>query len=160
MRRFLLICGFLSALGMISSQVYSSTLYVCRGCVVEHTLAGVVAVSKENAKRFVALINDLYDAGFRGPVHCAAPYGTHVRHSRHYSGNACDFAQYEWGKTHAHIMYTKTAAAIIAKHGLTNGCSFRDCGHVGTDGWGHRYAHRQYHRYAHHYHHRHYARIG
>jgi hypothetical protein len=125
-------------------------IYRCAGCVIRDTLAGVVAVSRENAERFVGVINELVQAGFTGPIHCAAS-GGHVRNSKHYSGNACDFAQTGWGKT-VGLMYTKTASAIIASHGLTNGCSFKDCGHVGTDGdgHGHRYAavHRRHYAYS------------
>jgi hypothetical protein len=130
---------------------HENGIYRCAGCVIRDTLAGAVAVSRENAERFVGVINDLVNAGFNGPVHCAAPYGTHVRNSRHYSGNACDFAQSGWGKTKP-IMYHREAALIISKYGLTNGCSFRDCGHVGTDGdgHGHRYAavHRRHYAYS------------
>ena len=130
---------------------YSHGIYKCADCVVRDTLAGIVSVSARNANRFVGVINDLWNAGFRGPVHCAAS-GGHVRHSRHYSGNACDFAQTGWGKTKP-IMYHREAAAIIAKYGLTNGCSFHDCGHVGTDGGGsgRHYASRKVH-YARHRH--------
>jgi hypothetical protein len=138
---------------------HSHGIYQCAGCVVRDTLAGVVSVSARNAERFVGVINDLVNAGFRGSVHCAAA-GGHVRHSRHYSGNACDFN----GGVRSHnrmgtasMMYGKEAAVIIAKHGFTNGCSFRDCGHVSDgEGGGRRYASRRVH-HAHH-RHTHYAR--
>ena len=132
---------------------HNSGLYVCNGCVVRDTLAGIVAVSAANADRLVKVIDDLWHAGFRGPVHCAAPYGTHVSHSLHYSGNACDFAQYGWGKTHSAVMYH--SGRIIAADGLRDGCSFRDCGHVDT-GFG--LARRSHVHYAHHHRRLHYAR--
>ncbi len=130
-------------------------LFLCPGCVLEDTLAGVVSVAKENADRFVGLINDLVKAGFKGPVDCASASRSHVPGSKHYSGNACDFDQCGWGCT-PHIMHTAEAAAIIRKWGFTNGCRFRDCGHVGTDEQGHAIASRQHHHYARH-HYRHYA---
>ena len=127
--------------------------------IEEDTAAGKIRVDAAYANRFKDLIADFDLAGYHmRNVHCWAPVGTHVRHSRHYLGQACDFNQSGWGKTD-HFMYTHEAAAIIEKHGFTNGCSFRDCGHVGTDGQGHgtRYAPRRTH-YAHH-HMRHYARV-
>jgi len=131
-------------------------LFICAGCVIRETLAGVISVSKENAERFVGLINDLVNAGYKGPVDCASASGSHVAHSRHYSGNACDFDQCGWGCA-PKIMHTAEAAAIIRKWKFTNGCSFKDCGHVGTDGSGrHQYA--QNHRHYAHRHHTRYAR--
>lgn len=102
--------------------------YVCGGCVVRETKAGKVAVSSSNGDRLVSAINALWDAGFRGRVHCAAS-GGHIPGSLHYSGNACDMAQRGWGKTVA-IMYH--ASAIIHQFGLRDGCSFSDCGHIDT----------------------------
>lgn len=130
-----------------------SGLYVCSGCVVRETKAGRVAVSSANAERIVETINALYDAGFRGSVHCAARPGTHVAGSLHYSGNACDMAQTGWGKTVA-MMYH--ARSIISDHGMRDGCSFRDCGHIDM---GFALARRHYHvRYARaHHHNKHYA---
>lgn len=131
-----------------------SGLYVCGGCVVRDTNAGKVAVSAANADRIVATINDLWNHGFRGPVNCAARPGTHVRGSLHYSGNACDMAQTGWGRTPAKIMYH--AGSIIASHGMRDGCSFRDCGHIDM---GYALATRRHHhvRYAYHHHRKHYA---
>lgn len=131
-------------------------LFMCPGCVLRETLAGTVSVSKENADKFVGVINELVKAGYKGPVDCASGSHSHVPGSKHYSGNACDFDQCGWGCVHDPIMKTKTAAAIISKWGLTNGCAFSDCGHVGTDNLGHHYTARHHVRYAHHYH-KHYA---
>ena len=103
-------------------------IYKCAGCVLRDTLAGTVAVSRANGERLVSAINALWRAGFRGPVHCAAPYGTHVRHSLHHTGDACDMAQTGRNRTTARIMYH--ASAILARFGVNDGCSFRDCGHI------------------------------
>jgi hypothetical protein len=105
-----------------------SGLYICAGCVVRETAAGIVAVSADNANRLVGAIDALVEAGFRGPVHCAAPYGTHVRNSLHHTGDACDMAQTGWGRSSAHIMYH--ASMILARFGVNDGCSFGDCGHI------------------------------
>jgi hypothetical protein len=134
-------------------------LYVCSGCVVKETKAGPVAVSASDGNKLVEAINALWDEGFRGPVHCAAPNGTHVRHSLHHTGRACDMAQTGWGRSAAKIMYH--ASAILARFGVNDGCTFRDCGHISVGvqeaGLHHRHYAKRYHaRYAH-FHHRHYA---
>jgi hypothetical protein len=74
-----------------------------------------------------AFIADLMEIGYKPKqIHCFAR-GGHVRGSRHYSGNACDFDQRGWGKT-ARIMYH---VSVLAKlHGLRDGGSFRDWGHI------------------------------
>jgi hypothetical protein len=50
--------------------------------------------------------------------------------SLHHSGEACDFAQLRRNVVApgAGVMYH--ASDIIAAHGLRDGCSFHDCGHV------------------------------
>lgn len=128
---------------------HSDDVQVARsGIHWEDTAAGAIKVADRLADKFKGLIKDFADAGYRmSNVHCWAPVGTHVRHSRHYLGEACDFNQTGWGKTDK-FMYTKQAAAIIAKWGFTNGCEFRDCGHVGTDGQGRHYAVNRRHHYA------------
>ena len=59
--------------------------------------------------------------------------------SLHHTGHACDFAQTARNRTVA-LMYH--VSDIIAAHGLRDGCSFGDCGHVdtGTPLEGHRFA--------------------
>jgi hypothetical protein len=91
------------------------------------TVAGSITVAKNLAPRFQALIADFVAHGYH-PSHigCFAT-GGHVTFSRHYAGAACDFDQHGWGKT-ASFMYH--AHEIIARHGLRDGCAFRDCGHV------------------------------
>lgn len=87
-------------------------------------------MAADAAPRFVSLIADLVAHGFHGYVNCAA--SGHMPRSLHHSGRACDFAQL--ARNHvaagAGIMYH--AHDIIARHGLRDGCSFHDCGHVDT----------------------------
>lgn len=90
------------------------------------TAVGKICVNMQVSGRFAALIHDLFSNGFRGPVSCYAR-GGHMRNSKHYSGSGCDFAQCGWNCA-PKIMYR--ASAIIARHGLRDGCSFGDCGHV------------------------------
>lgn len=100
-----------------------------------------ITVASSVADRFQAFIADVRARGFKGRIHCFATRG-HVRNSLHYSGRACDFAQRGWGKTVA-VMYR--VADLAAKHGLRDGCTFRDCGHIDT---GFRYARHARTRYA------------
>lgn len=106
--------------------------------VTRTTLAGPITVDVDIADRMVGFTNDAYARGFRGPVHCwSAKYDrrgrrTHVEHSRHYTGDACDFAQHRVkGRrhiaTHA-VMYR--VADLAKKWGFRDGCTFRDCGHI------------------------------
>ena len=98
------------------------------GLVTVPTAAGIdITVSKNTAPKMQAFIEDLVEMGYKPKtIHCHARHG-HVRGSRHYSGNACDFDQRGWGKT-AKIMYH---VSVLAKlHGLRDGGSFRDWGHI------------------------------
>jgi hypothetical protein len=99
--------------------------------VTVHSAAGSITVNAAHASQFVGAIADLVAAGFRGPVHCYARSG-HVRHSLHYTGEACDFAQLGRNRvaSGAGIMYH--AHAILARWGLRDGCTFHDCGHADT----------------------------
>ena len=99
--------------------------------VTVHSAAGPITVNAAHASQFVGAIADLVAAGFRGPVHCYAR-GGHVRHSLHYTGEACDFAQTGRNRvaSGAGIMYH--AHAILAHWGLRDGCTFHDCGHADT----------------------------
>lgn len=78
------------------------------------------------ARRIRGFISDAVARGFRGRIHCYAT-GGHVRHSLHYSGHACDFAQRGWNRT-VRVMYH--VADLARKWGLRDGCTFRDCGHI------------------------------
>jgi hypothetical protein len=111
--------------------------------VTVSTAAGWITVASHLAERFQALIADFVAHGYK-PRHigCLA-HGGHVPHSRHYAGAACDFDQRGWGLTHPFMYH---ARAIIARHGLRDGCSFNDCGHV-DDGLSVRHAQRRGHRY-------------
>lgn len=124
------------------------------------TAAGAIRVAADYATKFKNLIADFVAAGYNpGHVGCFATSG-HVRNSRHYLGQACDFDQ--GPRPHSAFMRSVKADTIIHKYGFTNGCSFNDCGHVGTDAQRRaaRYvrtdqlAHRHSHRYAHHHHRR------
>ena len=97
--------------------------------VTVHSAAGTITVNAAHASQFLGAIADLVAAGFRGPVHCYASSG-HVRHSLHYTGEACDFAQTGRNRVAAgaHIMFH--AHAILARWGLRDGCTFHDCGHA------------------------------
>lgn len=99
-----------------------------RGLVTVSTAAGIsVTVSPSFAPKITAFISDLVASGYKPrQIHCAAS-GGHVRGSRHYSGNACDFDQRGYGKT-ASPMYH--VAALARQHGLRDGGSFRDWGHI------------------------------
>ena len=99
--------------------------------VTVHSAAGSITVNAAHVSQFIGAIADLVAAGFRGPVHCYAR-GGHVRHSLHYTGEACDFAQLGRNRVApgASIMYH--AHAILAHWGLRDGCTFHDCGHADT----------------------------
>lgn len=92
------------------------------------TAGGSITVSAGHASKFRGFIADVHARGFRGPIKCYAR-GGHVRGSLHYRGEACDFAQRGWNKTHR-LMYR--VRDLAAKWGLRDGCSFRDCGHIDT----------------------------
>jgi hypothetical protein len=63
------------------------------------TAAGIdITISKTMAPKMQAFIEDLVEMGYKPKtIHCYARHG-HVRGSRHYSGNACDFDQRGWGR--------------------------------------------------------------
>jgi hypothetical protein len=98
------------------------------GLVTVATAAGIdITLSEKMAPKMQAFIADLMEIGYKPKqIHCFARRG-HVRGSRHYSGNACDFDQRGWGKT-AKMMYH---VSVLAKlHDLRDGGSFRDWGHI------------------------------
>jgi Lytic transglycolase len=97
------------------------------GTITVQSAAGPITVAADSASKFTGLIADLVAHGFRGSVICAAT--GHVPHSLHHTGHACDFAQRGRNRT-VPLMYH--AGAMIAAHGLRDGCSFADCGHVDT----------------------------
>jgi len=99
--------------------------------VTVNSAAGSITVNAAHVSQFVGAIADLVAAGFRGPVHCYAR-GGHVRHSLHYTGEACDFAQTGRNRvaSGAGVMYH--AHTILAHWGLRDGCTFHDCGHADT----------------------------
>jgi hypothetical protein len=98
------------------------------GVVTIATAANPITVASTIAGPMRDLVADLVAHGFRGSVACQA--SGHMPHSLHHTGEACDFAQLSRNVVApgAAIMYH--ASDIIAAHGLRDGCSFHDCGHV------------------------------
>ncbi|HEV8467349.1 MAG TPA: hypothetical protein VGQ63_20360 [Pseudolabrys sp.] len=98
------------------------------GLVTVATAAGIdITLSEKMAPKMQAFIADLMEIGYKPKqIHCFARRG-HVRGSRHYTGNACDFDQRGWGKT-ANMMYHVSVLAKV--HDLRDGGSFRDWGHI------------------------------
>jgi hypothetical protein len=98
------------------------------GVVTIETAANPITVASGVAGRMRGLVADLVAHGFHGHITCLA--SGHMPGSLHHSGEACDFAQLSRNRvaTGAGIMYH--AHEIIAAHGLRDGCSFHDCGHV------------------------------
>lgn len=102
--------------------------------VMTETAAGPIRVAAHLADAFKGLIADFVEAGYKPTrVHCWAPVGTHVAHSNHYLGAACDFNQTGWGKTDS-FMYTAKASELIHKWHFRNGGAFADWGHVDAVG--------------------------
>lgn len=93
------------------------------------TAAGIdIRVDPTVAERFQGFIADIVAAGYRpGKIHCYSLAASHVAHSAHFTGRACDFDQRGWGKT-APFMYHATPLAC--RWGLRDGAAFRDWGHI------------------------------
>ena len=106
--------------------------------VVAHTKLGhSYKVNQAHSRQFIGFVDDLERT--YGPIRfigCYSRWG-HVHHSLHHTGNACDIEQHGWGRTSYRAMYH--IAWLAHKHGLRDGCSFTDCGHVDTGGplWAH-----------------------
>lgn len=96
--------------------------------ITVQTAAGIpITIASHLAGKFQGFISDLVSGGYKPKnIRCHAR-GGHVRHSRHYAGAACDIDQRGWGRT-ASAMYR--AGNLARRHGLRDGCSFRDCGHI------------------------------
>jgi hypothetical protein len=99
------------------------------GLVTVPTAAGInITAAPAFASKMQGFIADIVAAGYRPPrIKCFSLSKSHVRNSLHFRGEACDFNQHGWGKTDR-FMYR--VAAIAARHGLRDGCTFRDCGHI------------------------------
>lgn len=111
------------------------------------TAAGIsITVASGLASQFQGVIADLVAAGYK-PRHIGGfATGGHVSHSRHYAGAAIDIDQSGWGRTTVphHLL-----AEAAARHGLRDGASFGDAGHI-DDGQAlgtHHYASLRHRRY-------------
>lgn len=115
------------------------------GIVTVETAAGIpIRVAADFAEPIKAVIADLVARGIKPKqIHCLA-HGGHVAGSRHYSGHACDFDFYR-GCMGCSAKWTRHIGDIVARHGLRNGCSFGDCGHIDD---GRQLARRHRHHYA------------
>lgn len=93
------------------------------------TAAGInIKVAKDVAAKFQGFIRDVVADGYRPKrIHCFSLSKSHVRHSAHKSGRACDFDQRGWGLTDRFMYHVR---AIAEKWGLRDGCEFRDWGHI------------------------------
>lgn len=99
-----------------------------RSFVTVETAAGI-SITGEPAfiVKAAAVISDLADAGYKPrKLTCLSYSRTHVKGSYHFQGRACDVAQCGWGCTPAPKVVLRL---IVARHGLRDGCEFRDAGH-------------------------------
>lgn len=92
------------------------------------TAAGIsITVASSFALKIQGFIADVVARGYQPKqIHCYAR-GGHVRNSLHYRGEACDFNQRGWGLTDGPMYHV---ADLAARHGLRDGCTFWDCGHI------------------------------
>ena len=99
-----------------------------RSSLIERECGGhAITVSLKVADQMCAFIEDVVERGFEGQIHCFSTARSHVTHSLHKWGGACDFAQRGWGRT-VKPMYE--VGDLASKHGLRDGCTFTDCGHI------------------------------
>lgn len=94
-----------------------------------------IVVAARFASRFTGFLNALYHQYGRLPaIGCYSPTG-HMRNSLHHWGGACDVGQSARNRAWAPMYHV---AALAARFGLTDGCSWRhpDCGHVDVSGTG------------------------
>lgn len=124
MRRFLaalFLCAFIAAPAVARDRGEN-----CPYQTVQ-TNAGPICINAEVARAMAGFVDDVVARGFKGRVHCYSLSHSHVRHSLHFTARACDFAQRGWGKTVAPMYHV---ADLAARHGLRDGCTFGDCGHI------------------------------
>lgn len=111
--------------------------------VTIQTAAGIsiTVANDEFARRIAGFIGDLVASGRRpSRVHCYSWAASHVAHSLHHSGHACDFngSASRWPPMNGHRV-----SALVAKWGLFDGCNLTvtvgkgrharhvpDCGHI------------------------------
>lgn len=107
--------------------------------VTIQTAAGIsiTVANDEFARRIAGFIGDLVASGRRpSRVHCYSWAASHVAHSLHHSGHACDFngSASRWSRMNGHRV-----SPLARKWGLRDGCDFvvrrgrrrvPDCGHI------------------------------
>lgn len=97
-----------------------------RGYEVRQTGLGPIEVATGFADRAVAVANEVA-AGHPGvKITCRSFSKSHVRGSFHFRARACDVCQHGWGRT---CVPRAELTAIVVRHGLRDGCEFRDWGH-------------------------------
>lgn len=96
------------------------------GLVTVPTAAGIsITVAPAHAEKFVGFIADIVAAGYRPrDIGC---YAQRSRGGAHPLGAACDFDQRARNSTAAFMYHIRE---IASRHGLRDGCSFGDCGHI------------------------------
>jgi|SRR5581483_920159 len=127
------LAAFLLAIALTPAEAKRARYVDANGnlaIVTVDTAAGIkIRVAADFAEPIKAVIADLVARGIKPKqIHCFASSG-HVYGSRHYSGHACDFDFYR-GCMGCSAKWTRHVGDIVAAHGLRNGCSFGDCGHI------------------------------
>lgn len=127
----------LARAGLIMIALASSSAAQALDLVTLETAFNPITVDRDFGARVVPLLAELHALGVRAYVKCfAAQRGPHVKHSLHLWGGACDvlpIVAKRKGRNRMPtpaLMFTRQVAAAIARAGLRNGCTFRDCGHI------------------------------
>jgi hypothetical protein len=99
------------------------------GLVTVATAAGIeITVAASIASKMQGFIRDMVARGYHPhKIHCYNLSRSHVPGSLHFRGEACDFDQRGWGLTSSAMYHVADLARV---HGLRDGCSFHDCGHI------------------------------
>lgn len=94
--------------------------------VVRQTALGPIEVAPGFADKAAAVANELAAAGHKVRIKCRSFGASHVENSLHFRSRACDVCQSGWGRT---CVPRSLLTWIVSKHGLRDGCEFRDWGH-------------------------------
>lgn len=100
-----------------------------RGRFTTVSAAGGLTLTGEPGfvSKAASVVGELVAAGYTPKrVTCLSYSKRHVRGSFHFRGRACDVDQTGWGRTPAPKVVLRL---IVARHGLRDGCEFRDAGH-------------------------------